>query len=112
MEKVSRTFGQRLNLTYMPPPKPPVQAAISVGKRPNIVRQDIGSDGSGTIASFGLAALVGAVIALIAGHYIVQEIPRDSISFWLQHPIANGHWRWALGGTVMGLAIRYLAVTD
>ena len=70
------------------------------------------------IIGFGLAAVFGAAMGLVVGHYIVQGVPGESLSLgdplsvWLKHPIGYGHWKWALGGALIGLAIRYFAVDD
>jgi hypothetical protein len=64
------------------------------------------------ILGFGLAAALGAVMGLIAGHYFVPAVPAYPLSFWLEHPIRYGHWQWALGGATTGIAIRYLMVSD
>jgi hypothetical protein len=112
---VSNTFGQRdrLKPIEMPAKKSPPQRTPPVTKRPNILRQDIGSSVPwGRIVRVGLAAAVGAVIALVAGHYFIPAVPAYPISFWFEHPIQYGHWKWTLGGAIAGIVIRYFVVDD
>jgi hypothetical protein len=112
----SNTFGQRdrLKPIDMPAKKsPPQVAAVPVSKRPNNLRQDIGSSGPwGRTVRFGLAAAVGAVITLVAGHYFIPAVPAYPISFWFEHPIQYGHWKWTLGGAIAGIVTRYCVVDD
>ena len=63
---------------------------------------------------FGLAAAFGAVFGLVVGHYVVQATPADPVplSFWFANPIQFGHWKWALGGAVTGVVVRYFTVDD
>ena len=70
---------------------------MPVRKRPNIVRQDIGSSVRwGSTFAFGLAAAIGAVIALVAGHYLSQPcrpIPFPSgLNTRFNTAIGSGHW--------------------
>ena len=62
----------------------------------------------GRIVGFGVADAFGAVCGLIAGHYFVPAVPAYPISFWFEHPIEYGHWKWTLGGAITGSAVRHL----
>ena len=66
----------------------------------------------GRIVSFSFAGAIGAVLGLVVGHYFIQAGPANPLSFWLEHPIILGHWKWALGGLLLGLASRYLLKSD
>lgn len=83
-------------------PTGPASAELGAGAKGNM----------GRILSFGFAGAVGAVLGLVAGHQFVQAGPIDPLSFWLEHPIILGHWKWALGGLLTGLAARYFLKSE
>jgi hypothetical protein len=59
--------------------------------------------------NYGIAALIGAVLAVIVG-FMVYAIDGQGVTFsyWIIHPIRYGAFGWVFIGGLVGAGIRYL----